>query len=140
MKVCTAKERSSADAPLGRRRRKRHLAAERTGRAQFDAPFVDALEGFIDSTNSRVTGSVTVKLEGGHCRPVSRESEYAVYSKAAASFDQEDVQGGITQQDATGVAKYHGFQSRLANDILADAKQGKAVPDGNGEADDATEE
>jgi len=81
----------------------------------IDAPLVDALEGFIDSTNSRVTGSVTVKLEGGHCRPVARESDYAVYSESAASFDEEDVAGGITQQDATGVAKYHGFQSRLAN-------------------------
>jgi argininosuccinate synthase len=80
-----------------------------------DAPLVDALEGFIDSTNARVTGTVTVKLEGGHCRPVARESDYAVYSESAASFDEEAVTGHITQQDATGVAKYHGFQSRLAN-------------------------
>jgi argininosuccinate synthase len=96
----------------------------------IDAPFVDALEGFIDSTNSRVTGSVTVKLEGGHCRPVARESEYAVYSESAASFDEEDVAGGITQQDATGVAKYHGFQSRLAKTAIAAAQQGTAAPDG----------
>jgi argininosuccinate synthase len=87
----------------------------------IDAPLVDALEGFIDSTNSRVTGTVTVKLEGGHCRPVSRESAYAVYSQSAASFDEEDVEGGITQQDATGVAKYHGFQSRLANTAIDNA-------------------
>jgi argininosuccinate synthase len=88
-----------------------------------DAPFVDALEGFIDTTNERVNGSVTVKLEGGHCRPVARESEYAVYSESAASFDEEDVQGGITQQDATGVAKYHGFQSRLARRAMENARQ-----------------
>ena len=83
----------------------------------IDAPLVEALEGFIDETQSRVTGTVTVKLEGGHCRAVSRESEYAVYSESAASFDEEDVSGGITQQDATGVAKYHGFQSRLAKKV-----------------------
>ncbi len=88
-----------------------------------DAPLVDALEGFIDNTNGRVNGSVTVKLEGGHCRPVARESEYAVYSESAASFDEEDVQGGITQQDATGVAKYHGFQSRLANTAIENAQK-----------------
>ena len=88
-----------------------------------DAPIVDALEGFIDSTQERVTGSVTVKLEGGHCRPVARESEYAVYSESAASFDEEDVTGGITQEDATGVAKYHGFQSRLANRVMENARQ-----------------
>ncbi|WP_424001692.1 argininosuccinate synthase [Haloarcula salina] len=98
-----------------------------------DAPLTGALEAFIDDTNERVTGTVTVKLEGGHCRPVSRESDYAVYSESAASFDEEDVSGGITQQDATGVAKYHGFQSRLANKILEDAKKGAAVTDGSGE-------
>ena len=89
-----------------------------------DAPLVDALEGFIDTTNERVTGAVTVKLEGGHCRPVARESEYAVYSESAASFDEEDVAGGITQEDATGVAKYHGFQSRLANRAIENARDG----------------
>ncbi|WP_153554840.1 argininosuccinate synthase [Halomicrobium sp. LC1Hm] len=101
-----------------------------------DAPLVSALEAFVDDTNERVTGTVTVKLEGGHCRPVSRESKYAVYSESAASFDEEDVTGGITQADATGVAKYHGFQSRLANKILADAKKGEAVADGGSEATD----
>ena len=100
-----------------------------------DAPLVSALEAFIDDTNERVTGSVTVKMEGGHCRPVSRESDYAVYSESAASFDEETITGGITQEDATGVAKYHGFQSRLANDILEDAKRGKPAADGGSEAD-----
>ncbi len=98
-----------------------------------DAPLTGALEAFIDDTNERVTGTVTVKMEGGHCRPVSRESEYAVYSESAASFDEEAITGGITQQDATGVAKYHGFQSRLANDILEDVKAGKPAADGSGD-------
>ncbi|WP_284006674.1 argininosuccinate synthase [Haloarcula pelagica] len=98
-----------------------------------DAPLTGALEAFVEDTNARVTGTVTVKLEGGHCRPVSRESEYAVYSESAASFDEEDITGGITQQDATGVAKYHGFQSRLANRILDDAKKGATVADGGSE-------
>ena len=77
-------------------------------------PLVDALEGFIAETQTRVTGTVTVKFEGGQARAVGRESEYAVYSEDAASFNTSGV-GDITQQDATGVAKYHGFQSRLAN-------------------------
>ncbi|MDG5778623.1 argininosuccinate synthase [Haloarculaceae archaeon H-GB2-1] len=99
----------------------------------IDAPIVEALEGFIDSTQERVTGTVTVKLEGGHCRPVARDSEYAVYSEEAASFDSEDVTGGIEQKDATGVAKYHGFQSRLAKQVTAKVKANKeneAVADG----------
>jgi len=107
--------------------------SEKAYEGLVDAPLVSALEAFIDDTNERVTGSVTVKMEGGHCRPVSRESEYAVYSESAASFDEETITGGITQEDATGVAKYHGFQSRLANDILEDAKQGKPAADGSGD-------
>jgi len=77
-------------------------------------PLVDALEGFIDETQTRVTGTVTIKFEGGQARAVGRESDYAVYSEDAASFNTSGV-GDITQQDATGVAKYHGFQARLAN-------------------------
>ncbi|WP_225332690.1 argininosuccinate synthase [Halomicrobium urmianum] len=99
-----------------------------------DAPLTGALEAFIDETNERVTGTVTVKMEGGHCRAVSRESDYAVYSESAASFNEEDVTGGITQEDATGVAKYHGFQSRLANRVLEEAKREEVATDGSGEA------
>ncbi len=99
----------------------------------IDAPLTGALEAFIDETNERVTGTVTVKMEGGHCRAVSRESDYAVYSESAASFNEEDVTGGITQEDATGVAKYHGFQSRLANRVLEKAKkEGEVATDGSG--------
>jgi argininosuccinate synthase len=84
----------------------------------IDAPLVDALEGFIEETQSRVTGTATIKLEGGSARPVGRESEYAAYSEEAASFNTETIQGqGITQKDATGVAKYHGYQGRLANAV-----------------------
>jgi argininosuccinate synthase len=82
----------------------------------IDAPIVDALEGFVERTQENVTGTVTVKLDGGQCRTVARESDHAVYSESAASFDQGDVTGTITQEDATGVAKYHGFQSRLAGE------------------------
>ena len=104
--------------------------AQKAYQGLIDAPLVDALEGFIDATQERVTGTVTVKLEGGGCRPVARESAYAVYSESAASFNEEDVTGGITQQDATGVAKYHGFQSRLANRA---AKNARASEDGETE-------
>ncbi|MFC7058678.1 argininosuccinate synthase [Halovenus salina] len=90
--------------------------AEKAYEGLVDAPLVDALEGFIDETQKRVTGTVTVKLEGGHCRAVARESPHSVYSERAASFNESDVGGGIEQADATGVAKYHGFQSRLADD------------------------
>lgn len=91
---------------------------EKAYQGLLSAPLVDALSGFINATQQRVTGTVTVKLEGGHARPVARESEYAVYSESAASFNTETVDG-IKQEDATGVAKYHGYQDRLARHTAA---------------------
>ena len=90
--------------------------AEKAYQGLVDAPLVGALEGFIDETQAKVTGTVTVRLEGGQARVVGRESPYAVYEAAFASFATEDV-GSITQDDATGVAKYHGFQERFANRV-----------------------
>ena len=92
--------------------------AKKAYQGLIDAPLVGALEGFIEETQKRVTGVATIKLEGGSARPVGRESEYAAYSEEAASFNTETVEGqGITQKDATGVAKYHGYQGRLANAV-----------------------
>ena len=94
-----------------------HQWAQKGYQGLVDAPLMRALEGFIDETQSRVTGTVTIRFEGGQARPVGRASEYAVYSEDAASFNTETVEG-IEQSDATGVAKYHGFQERLANQVL----------------------
>jgi argininosuccinate synthase len=102
-----------------------HEWAEKGYQGLVNAPLVRALEGFIGQTQQRVTGTVTVRLEGGQARPVGRESPYAVYSAEAASFNTEDVLGGIEQDDATGVAKYHGFQERLANRAIDSANEGE---------------
>ncbi len=95
-----------------------HEWSEKGYQGLVNAPLVSALEGFIDETQTRVTGSVTIRFEGGQARPVGRSSKYAVYSAEAASFNTEDITGSIEQGDATGVAKYHGFQERLANRVI----------------------
>lgn len=103
--------------------------SEKAYQGLLSAPLVDALSGFIDATQQRVTGTVTVKLDGGHARPVARESEYAVYSESAASFNTETVDG-IEQADATGVAKYHGYQDRLARTTTQEENAPEAIMDG----------
>jgi len=107
-----------------------------------DAPLTKALEGFIDQTQTNVTGTVTVKLDGGQARAVGRDSDYAVYSESAASFNEEAVTDDIEQDDATGVAKYHGFQSRLANRVAQNvaAKQAEAAADGGQSTDENADE
>ena len=104
------------------RRLKQHLESEWAEKAYHGllfAPAVDAIDAFIDTTQHQVTGTVTVRLQGGHCRAIARESEAAVYSEEMASFDTSTV-AGIEQGDATGVAKYHGLQDRLANVVRSD--------------------
>ena len=93
--------------------------SEKAYEGLISTPFTESLEAFVESTQEQVTGSVTVALEAGSARAVARESPYAVYSAEAASFDTEDV-GDIEQADATGVAKYHGYQARLAGAVQAE--------------------
>jgi len=100
--------------------------AEKGYEGLVDAPLTTALEAFVEETQTSVTGTVTVKLDGGQARAVGRDSDYAVYSESAASFDEEAVTDDIEQNDATGVAKYHGFQSRLANHVAANVVAGNA--------------
>ncbi|MFW5949682.1 MAG: argininosuccinate synthase, partial [Halolamina sp.] len=101
--------------------------AQKAYEGLVSTPLVESLEAFVDATQERVTGSVTVALASGGVRPVARESPYAVYSADAASFDTEDV-GDIEQADATGVAKYHGYQARLAGAIGAGVEESDSDP------------
>ncbi|MFW6448545.1 MAG: argininosuccinate synthase [Halobacteriota archaeon] len=99
--------------------------AEKAYQGLLFSPLARALQAFVDETQQVVTGDVTLRLHGGAVRVVARESEYAVYSEAMASFDTPDV-AGITQADATGVAKYHGLQARLANRVADRDRSGAA--------------
>lgn len=115
-----------------------HEWAEKAYQGLVFAPLVDALDAFVEETQDVVTGSATVKVSGGNCRVVARDSEFAVYSEEMASFNTETV-AGIEQEDATGVAKYHGLQERLANSVKADlTEKTPAVTDG-GDANEGDE-
>ena len=74
-----------------------------------DEPLYHDLNAFIDKTQERVTGTVTVKLYKGSVTMLARTSAYALYSEDLVSFDTSS----IDQKDAEGFAKYHGFQARL---------------------------
>ncbi len=70
-------------------------------------PLYVSLNAFIDKTQERITGMVSMKLEKGAARVVGRASPNALYSKDV-SFDVKQEQRG-----AEGFSMYHGFQSRL---------------------------
>lgn len=75
----------------------------------LDEPLFNDLNAFVDATQVRVEGTVKLRLYKGSGMVVARSSPFALYSEDLVSFDESS----IDQQDAEGVAKYHGFQSRL---------------------------
>lgn len=70
-------------------------------------PLYDALNAFIDKTQERVTGEVTLRLEKGSARPVARTSPHALTTDRA-SFDAPG------DRDVEGILRLHGLQGRLA--------------------------
>lgn len=75
----------------------------------LDDPFYSDLNAFIDQSQERVNGSVKMKLYAGCAIPVGRMSPDALYAQDMVSFDSQT----LSQRDAEGFAKYHGFQARL---------------------------
>jgi len=80
----------------------------------MDEPLTAALDAFIDKTQERVTGSVTLLLHAGTATVVARSSPKALYSEALVSFNDK----ALDQRDAEGFSKYHGFQSRAYNKFV----------------------
>lgn len=74
-----------------------------------DDPLYADLNAFVDQSQKRVNGSVRMKLYAGYAIPVGRKSPDALYAQDMVSFDSQT----LSQRDAEGFAKYHGFQARL---------------------------
>jgi argininosuccinate synthase len=73
-------------------------------------PLKDDLEAFIDKTQERVSGLVSLRLFKGSCQVVRRSSPWALYSEALASFDNAEA---YDQRDSAGTVKNFGLQSRM---------------------------
>lgn len=97
---------------------KAHVDSEWSELAYYglvDEPLFDDLNAFIDNTQKRVTGTVTIELYKGNAHVVARTSPFALYSEDLVSFDSDS----INQQDAEGYAKYHGFQARYYHRFIS---------------------
>ncbi len=101
--------------------------AERAFKAQVDAqwaelayrglwwdPLMEDLNAFIGSVQRRVTGSVRLRLFKGGLQVVARESPWALYSEAAASFDDAEA---FDQSQMTGMVRTHGMDSLLYSEL-----------------------
>ncbi|HEX5483241.1 MAG TPA: argininosuccinate synthase [Terriglobia bacterium] len=83
---------------------KQHVAlryAEIVYYGQWFAPLREALDGFIEVTQRRVTGTVALGLYKGGIRVLDRQSPYSLYDTSIAGFtmgadyDQRDAEGFI---------------------------------------------
>lgn len=73
-------------------------------------PLFDDLVCFSNNIQKRVTGSVKLKLYKGSITVVGRESEWALYSEAIASFDDSAT---FEQKDMGGMVRAHGISSLI---------------------------
>jgi argininosuccinate synthase len=78
-------------------------------RGLWTEPLRHALDAFIDKTQARVTGKVTVRLHQGSCRVLARNSPFASYSEKQASFDDTT----LDQRSVEGMLRYHALQASL---------------------------
>jgi argininosuccinate synthase len=74
-------------------------------------PLRNDLEAFVQSTQNRVTGTVTVKLYKGGLRVVGRTSPYSIYDTKLATYSSEST---YNQKLAEGFIEIWGLQSRVS--------------------------
>jgi len=70
----------------------------------------EAYDAFVNLTQERVSGSVTLRLFKGTASVVSRESEYALYDERFVTFGEDDV---YQQSDAAGFIRLYGLSARV---------------------------
>ncbi len=70
----------------------------------------EALDAFVEVTQSTVTGTVRLKLYKGNIMAVGRKSPYSLYREDYASFGEEDV---YNQQDAHGFIQLFGLPIKV---------------------------
>jgi argininosuccinate synthase len=70
----------------------------------------DAYDAFVNVTQERVTGSVTLKLFKGTASVIGRESEQALYDERFVTFGEDDV---YQQSDAAGFIRLYGLSARV---------------------------
>ncbi len=73
------------------------------------APLKKALDGFIEATQSQVTGSIRVKLSKGNCSVVGRKSKHSLYKKELSTYGKGDL---FDQKLAEGFIKLWGLPYR----------------------------
>ena len=75
------------------------------------SPEREMLQAAIDHSQSKVSGTVRLKLYKGNTSVVGRKSPKSLYSMKTVTF--EDDQGAYDQRDAEGFIKLNALRLRL---------------------------
>ncbi len=70
----------------------------------------EAYDAFVNVTQERVTGSITMRLYRGTMAVVGRDSRHALYDERFVTFGEDDV---YQQNDAAGFIRLYGLSQRV---------------------------
>ena len=81
----------------------KNIVAQKYAQLVYDGlwytPLREAIDAFVNSTQTYVTGVVKMKLYKGSCTAVASKSQYSLYSEEFATFSKDEV---YNQKDAEG--------------------------------------
>lgn len=83
-------------------------------------PLREALDAFVDSTQTNVTGEVKVRLHKGRLDVMSRKSPYSLYQEKIASFT---MGADYNQKDAEGFINLVGLPIRVHAAVTREANK-----------------
>lgn len=84
-------------------------------------PLLDSLNAFMDRSNEKVDGEVTVRLYKGSAVVSQRTSPNGLYDQALATFDADPT---FSQNASPGFIELFSLQSRMAHQIAKGRSQG----------------
>jgi argininosuccinate synthase len=89
----------------------------------------EAYDAFVNVTQERVIGSVTLRLYRGAAQVIGRESQHALYDERFVTFGEDDV---YEQSDAAGFIRLYGLSTRVRaikdQEMAAAAAEGASEP------------
>jgi argininosuccinate synthase len=77
---------------------------------QWFSPLRLALDAFVDSTQTHVTGDVRLRFESGTCTVVGRRSAHSLYDLSLATYGSGDA---FDQSDAAGFVRLYGLPLKV---------------------------
>ena len=77
---------------------------------QWFSPLREAIDAYVDATQTHVTGEVRLRYEAGSCTVVGRRSAHSLYDLSLATYGADDA---FDQSDARGYVTLYGLPLKV---------------------------